>query len=147
MVDEAVYQANAIVMQHARRSDAGFTVVEVLVGLAILSLALTVLLGAIADALQTSVRARKMAEAGLLAQSLLARVGADLPLQVGRTSGQFGNGSSWQLDIATYGDEGDRGGWPVGAYRVAATVLWSNDLHVHPVVLTTLRLGVREQVR
>src|SRR5271170_6262609 len=53
-----------------RRAAAGFTLVEVIVAIGILSLTLTVLLNLITNSIRQTIQAERMAEAGSLAQSL-----------------------------------------------------------------------------
>src|SRR5437773_11599039 len=81
--------------QHRREGEAGFTLVEVIVALAILSLGLSVLLGVISGSLRQTADAARMAEASALAQSLLAEVGTDLQIKPEQRSGQFRNGYRW----------------------------------------------------
>src|ERR1700732_1636245 len=78
-------------MSHAGH-EAGFTLVEVIVALAILSIGLSVLLGLISGSLRQTAEAERMAEAGSLAQSLLAEVGTALPIKLEERDGQFPNG-------------------------------------------------------
>jgi general secretion pathway protein I len=128
-------------------SKAGFALVEVLVALAILALALTVLVSVLADGTGRAGHAEKQARALLHAQSLLAAVGAEVALQQGRTSGRFEDGSRWHLTIEAHGDAADRRAWPVGAYRVSVEVAWVHAGQERSLVLTTLRLGTGEAAR
>jgi general secretion pathway protein I len=128
--------------------DAGFAILETLVALAILAIALGVLLAVITDGIRRQGRAEKLAEATLHAQSLLARVGADVPLKVGATTGTLSNGMHWQVLVERYGDAAERKAWPAGAYRVVVNVISEGGEQNGPLVtLTTLRLGPREPDR
>jgi len=81
----------------------GFTLLEVLVALAILSVALTVLLGIFSQSL-TQVRALREREAArALAQSLLAEQGIDIAIAPGTTGGRTG-AFSWRIDTSPYGE-------------------------------------------
>jgi len=124
--------------------EAGFTVVEVVVALTILALALGVLLNVMSNSVRQTGRAETVAEAGSLAQSLLAEIGAELPLRDGQITGQSDRGFRWRVQIDAYGDGTDRREWPVAAHRVLAEVLWSDGLQERSVTLTTLRLGPKE---
>ncbi|HLH91731.1 MAG TPA: prepilin-type N-terminal cleavage/methylation domain-containing protein [Xanthobacteraceae bacterium] len=128
-----------------RRSSGGFTLVEVVVALAILALSGSVIFGAIGNALWSVREANSTARAGLLAQSLLARIGADLPLRTGETAGEFPQGFSWRVNLQPYGDANDRAQWPIGAYAVTVEILWRDGAGTHSLVVKTLRLGRREQ--
>ena len=68
--------------EHASAS--GFTLLEVLVALVIFALAFGVLAQIMQTGFRQSTVARSLAGASLLARSELARVGIEVPLQVGR---------------------------------------------------------------
>ncbi len=74
----------------------------------------------------------------LVAQSEMADVGSEIPIQAGQTSGASGD-LAWTVDIAGFSDE-------TGASRAGA--LWKVSVSVRPriggrplVTLDTLRLG------
>jgi general secretion pathway protein I len=127
--------------------EAGFTVVEVVVALTILALALGVLLNVMSNSVRQTGRAEAVAEAGSLAQSLLAKIGTELPLHDGQITGQSDHGFRWRVQIDAYGDGTNRREWPVAAHQVLAEVLWSDGLQERSLVLTTLRLGPKEATR
>jgi general secretion pathway protein I len=130
-------------MSHAGH-DAGFTLVEVIVALAMLSLGLSVLLGLISSSLRQSANAERTAEAGSLAQSLMAEVGTDLPIKSYERDGQFPNGYRWHLKIQPYGDTREREEWPVGVYTISTEVEWEDGTQRRLYALTTLRLGPKQ---
>ena len=130
-----------------RGTEAGFTLVEVVAALAILALSLSVLFGLLSDGLRRTGQAEAMAEAGSLAQSLLARVGTGLPIRPGVTAGELQNGARWRLRMEPYGDAADRLMWPVDAYTVSAEIAWGDGTHEQSVVLTTLRLAPKAPPR
>src|ERR1700688_3027023 len=107
-----------------RRSGAGFTLIEVVVALGILAFSASIIFGAIAGGLWSVRQADATAHAGLLAQSLLARVGSDLPLRAGETEGQLPQGFAWHVRLQPVGDAGDRAQWPISAYAVTVEILW-----------------------
>jgi general secretion pathway protein I len=123
--------------------EAGFTLVEVIVALAILSIGLSVLLGLISGSLRQTAEAERMAEAGSLAQSLLAEVGTDLPIKLEERDGQFPNGYQWHLRMHQYGDAREREEWPIGLYVISTEVEWAEGTQRRSYALTTLRLGPR----
>jgi prepilin-type N-terminal cleavage/methylation domain-containing protein len=118
----------------------GFTLVELLVSLAILAVALGVLFGAISDALDRTRKDRDDALAGSLAQSLLARAGIERSLRAEDLNGTYANGMRWRLSIAPYGSTDDAKAWPVAAFVVRATVSWTDNSQTHSKTLSTLRL-------
>jgi len=127
--------------------EAGFTVVEVVVALTILALALGVLLNVMSSSIRQTGQAETVAEAGSLAQSLLAKIGTELPLRDGWITGQSDRGFRWRVQIDGYGEGTDRREWPVAAHQVLAEVLWSDGPQERSLVLTTLRLGPKEATR
>jgi general secretion pathway protein I len=131
----------------AENNAAGFTLVEVIVAIAILSLALGVLLNAISGGLRTTSQAERMAEAGSLAQSLLAQVGTELPIRPGQSTGEFPDGFRWRLSMQSFGDATEREVWPVGAYTISAEVSWDDGAPPRSYALTTLRLGPKDTSR
>ncbi len=125
----------------APRNDAqaGFTLVEIIVALAILALCLGVILPALSDALRRTGEAEAQAEAASLARSLLAEAGSAVPLSDGEAAGQFDNGFRWRLQVSPYGASNQSG--PVRAYTVTAEVFWDDRRQERSLALTTLRLG------
>ncbi len=91
-------------MNSGRRAD-GFTLVELLVSLAILAVALSVLFGAVSSALDprwtVPRKDRNDALASSLVQSLLERAGGDRPLRA--DAGVYSNGMRWRLVVTPYG--------------------------------------------
>jgi prepilin-type N-terminal cleavage/methylation domain-containing protein len=118
------------------RSERGFTLVEMLVSIAILSIAFAVLFGAISSSLDRARKAKDEALASALVQSLLARTGARGDLAPRETTGTYSNGFRWRMVVRPYGDPGDAKAWHLAAYRVNATVSWPGGERS----LSTLRL-------
>lgn len=131
----------------ARHRQAGFTLVEVIVAIAILSVALSGLLAAIGNALRQTAQSDRMAEAGSLAQSLLARLGPEVPLGERHDVGQSANGFRWRLNCQGFGDANDRQQWPMSAYEVSIEVSWNDGFRERSFTLTTLRLAPKELTR
>jgi general secretion pathway protein I len=138
---------STVTMIAEREDEGGFTLVEVIVALAILALSATVLFNVISNALQQEAQAQSIAEASSLAQSLLARVGTELPLAAGESTGAAESRFQWRLHTEEYGEPTDRQRWPVAAYQVSAEVRWRDGAQDRSVALTTLRLGPRIQTR
>ena len=80
-------------------SASGFTLLEILVALVIFALAFAVVAQIMHTALRQSTVARSLTGATLLARSELARVGVEVPLQVGRAEGETEDGMRWQTEI------------------------------------------------
>ncbi|NIJ67803.1 type II secretion system protein XpsI [Xanthomonas sp. 60] len=97
-----------------RRAVRGFTLLEVLVAFALLALALTLLLGTLSGAARQVAEADQRTRAVLLAQSLMAGLGVEAPLQEGTREGRWDDGAySWTLEVAPYAEP--RAGATVGA--------------------------------
>jgi general secretion pathway protein I len=124
--------------------EAGFTVVEVVAALTILSLALAVLLNIMSNSIGQTSRAETATQAEALALSLLAKIGTELPLRDGEITGQADEQFHWHVYIAPYGDGSERREWPVAAHQVSAEVLWRDGVTERSLALTTLRLGPKE---
>jgi len=118
----------------------GFTLIEVLIALAILAGSLAVLLVAISTALDRRREARSDEAATLLVQSLMTRVSTEQPVRPGETSGEYPGGVHWDVRVSRYGSQDDRSSWPVNAYSVRATVRWQGASGVREKSLTTLRI-------
>jgi prepilin-type N-terminal cleavage/methylation domain-containing protein len=130
-----------------RRNDDGFTLLEVIVALAILAFSSSIVFGVISNGLWRTRQAETGAQADLLVQSLLAKVGAEIPLREGQATGQFA-GFGWRLRIERFGDATDRQQWPLSAYTVMAEVMWHDaSEEKRSVTVKTLRLGPRENAR
>lgn len=127
--------------------DAGYALLEILVTLAILSLALSTLWTMFSDGARRAIRAEVMAQASLHARSLLDKIGADIPLKHGLTTGQFDDGLWWQLRIEPFGAAMDQRAWPVAAYSVTAEVSWRDGTKDRAFSLATVRLGPKEVSR
>lgn len=126
------------------RTARGFTLIEAVVALAILGLGLAALIPVFGDVLDRNFRSSSQVMAASLAQSLTARLGADLALVPGTSRGSLDNGYRWELAVAPYGADEDRAAWPMAPYQVQATVLWQAGGRERSVTLTTLRLVPKE---
>jgi general secretion pathway protein I len=127
--------------------EAGFTLVEVIVALAILSAGLNVMLGMISGGLLRTASAERMIEAGSLTQSLMAEIGTEYPVRVDERAGEFVNGYRWHLKMQQYGGENNSGQGPVALYEISTEVQWEEGTHTRSVQLKTLRLGPKASQR
>jgi general secretion pathway protein I len=120
---------------------AGFTLVEVIVALAMLSLGLSVLLGMISSGLGRTASAERMAAAGSLAQSLLAEVGTELPIKMEERNGLFSDGYRWHLMMRLYDNTKEREERSIGLYQISAEIAWDEGTERRSFALSTLRFG------
>ncbi len=117
----------------------GFTLLELLVALAILSIGLTVLLAAFSRGLERGTDDRAAAAARTFAASLLARTLSDPDRSFGETEG-VSNGYAWRVRLEPYGTADDQEAWHGRAAEVRVTVGWRQSRRPREITLTSLRL-------
>ena len=122
----------------AGRSDDGFTLIEVLVALAILSLSAGVVLGVFSASLDRARDSERGMAARRLAQSLLAEAQARPGLGFGRTQGETADGLRWSIIAAPYAQPGDDTALLHGE-SLTVTVAWDT----RSMALQSLRLVPR----
>jgi general secretion pathway protein I len=126
-----------------RASAHGFTLLEILVALAIAGLALAGLFRAGSDGMLAVDAAGHVDEAIERAQSHLAAFGRIAAIAPGETEGDDGGGYHWQLRARKLA------AWQVGVGSTTATTLFEVEIVIswkagggrRSVVLTSLRLG------
>lgn len=126
--------ARAASQSDCSEGSGGFTLLEVLIALAILSVALATLLGIFSQGLSRAREMREATTARALAQSLLAIQGTESPIVIGDTSGLDG-AFAWHLKAVPYG-KSETGG--IGMALITAQVTWNDGKR--SVSLSTLRL-------
>ncbi len=122
---------------HERES--GFTLVEVLVALAILSVTMVALYAAIGDAAQRLSQAQAESIAVGLARSKLDEVGHTIPAIVGDVSGAEGR-FGWQVSISLHGTPAERVAWPAVLADVTVSVRWGEGRAKRSFSVHTLKL-------
>ncbi|RKT44081.1 general secretion pathway protein I [Thiocapsa rosea] len=131
-------------MRNQRRRQSGFSLLEVLVAFAILSVSLGVLMQIFSQAMRTTLVSSQYSRAASLAESKLNAVGTAIPLEEGSVSGDPEGGIAWEITIlpVTLGEEFGAEP-PATPYRINATALWEDGSQVRSLTLSTLRLGER----
>ena len=124
----------------AGKNERGFTLIEVLVALTILSVSLGVLITMISRGLETSRRSQSIAGASGLAQSLLAQAGLSMPLRLGNTTGVTRDGYSWQIHAEPFVLPGNASAAPLAAAKISMTVAWRDGDDSQSLEVSTLRL-------
>jgi prepilin-type N-terminal cleavage/methylation domain-containing protein len=127
--------------------EAGFTVVEVIVALAIFSAGVGVLFDMISTGLRRTSGAERTVEAGSLTQSLLAEIGTEYPVVAGEHAGEFGGGYHWHLKMQAAGGAKEQDERPVGLYEVSADLEWEEGTQRRSFRVNTLRIGPRASPR
>lgn len=118
----------------------GFTLLEVLVALAILTLSLGVLYQSFGLGLDTTKRSVRELNASAVAESILDRLGKDLPLSIGEVSGEAPPDLQWRAVIAPYGST-DPGGGGVAAFTVALFITQEVGTGTREWRIDTIRIG------
>lgn len=123
-----------------RRRQPGFTLIEIIVALAILAVALGALFQAFSTGLRATAVADRKAAAVMLAQSLLDRIGQDIPLAAGERAGVSEGGLRWSIAIAPSPliAPDRRADSPLQPFDVVVTVTGDGG---RPLTLATLRLA------
>jgi general secretion pathway protein I len=130
----------------------GFTLLEVLVAFAILGISLGVLLQTFATGLRNTALAEEYTLATLHAESVLAAIGIEEPLQEGSLQGEIDDKFSWRASVSVYQEEESESSnefdqrLSVTPYYVVAEVFWeTGNGQIRSVVLETLRLALNEE--
>lgn len=129
-----------------RQKEEGFTLIEVLVALAIIGMALGALAGIFGLGI-TGHETASEAEAALAVAEERLALAAAAP-RPGTAKGVFGSRYAWQTTVAPYQDsDGKATDAPATLpplYRVAVSVAWHDGRHTREVSLSTLRLGTAQ---
>jgi general secretion pathway protein I len=102
-----------------RRREAGFTLVEVVVAFAIVTIILAALYQAIAGAYRGYARIQLREQALALVRAQLEAVGSEEPLQPGERTGTYATGVAWRLTVEPAETASSRG----RAFRVVLEAL------------------------
>lgn len=124
--------------------ESGFTLIEVLVALTILSISLATLLAVFLQGLDRARESSNEASARVLAQSLIAQAKVAANLSFGASAGKI-NGLAWRTQILPYGTQADRTAWQTNPAQIVATVSWRGDGGLRSISLSTLRLLPKPQ--
>jgi len=122
----------------ALAAEDGFTLVEVLVALAIVAIAFAVSLGILSGGLTRLDHDHNVQHALLVAQSELTRVGQDIPVADRQIDGKNADGFTWRIAITPYAAAA--GG--LAAHDVVITVGWNEGWQPREVRLETVRLAL-----
>lgn len=123
-----------------RRSEAGFTLLEVIVAAAIAALALVALFQTSSTGLLTASEAARVAEAVDRAQSHLAAVGDAGTTPPGEIEADDGGGYRWRLTAHPVASPRPGPGGAATLYDIRVTVSWGGRRHTRSVELETRRI-------
>ncbi|MDR3098252.1 MAG: prepilin-type N-terminal cleavage/methylation domain-containing protein, partial [Paraburkholderia sp.] len=128
----------------ARRRDAGFTLLEVIVATALAALALVALFQAGSAGLLTVGTATRLELAVDRAQSHLAEFADTGVVVSGEREGDDGDGYHWRLTarpIASRSGEASDRAAPPSLYDIAVTISWGKGHHRRSIQLETERIA------
>ena len=139
------YPVSIVVSERcAKERSNGFTLIEVLVALTILSLSLAIIFAGFSDGLRGRRTAEDYQRATALAESKLNSMGIETILQEGHTEGRFNEHFRWEATVSPYHEESRN---VENKYQtpmvLTVTVLWPDKREERSVSLTTLRLVAR----
>jgi general secretion pathway protein I len=131
--------------QH-RKTSKGFTLLEVMLAFVIFALSFATILEIMAGSMRGVRRASEDTEVALLAQSIMDRVGTEIPIEAGEFSGTGMDRYDWRLSVYLYesGDE-DAGTQElaemsgVDLYRVDLDIDWQSGRHRRDLHFSTIR--------
>lgn len=135
------------------RGDTGFTLIEVLVALAIAGLALAAIAGVFGTGVLGHETAADVDTALAVAEERLASAEAAATMRPGRSSGVYAGRFDWQVSVTPY-DDTDRGTAAAVApnplagsatstlrlFHIEAAVAWRDGRRQRQLALSTLRL-------
>lgn len=124
---------------------AGFMLVEVVMALAITALAFGFAFRGLSGAFDRLGKDHNSMIALLLAESTLDRVGYDIAINAGESSGSTKDGFSWSVQTSPYTPAASPAAGSLMGYVVQVTVGWKERSNPRQVRLTTLRLAYRDQ--
>ncbi len=119
----------------------GFTLVEVLVALAIAGVAFTLAFQIFSGAAMLAAADLRQEEAVRVLDSELARVGRDIPLADGTIHGGTLDNYLWQIDITDQDGDQQLAFEHETLKQLTVTVVWTTGRQRHQAHLVTLRLA------
>jgi len=125
-----------------RPSRQGFTLLEVIVALAILALAFGLAVELLANGVRSSRASEEYTQATLLARQKMAEVAGGARLEASSEAGEFGGGFRWASEIRPLPQEDED--LPARLYQVRVRVTWPGRRGDKGVDLYTLRMAVDE---
>ena len=128
----------------------GYSLIEVVVAIAIAGTAVAGLVQAIGSNLRHTALTGEYTQATALAESMLTRLGSELPLETGVRDGHFDAKFRWRRAVQARWQEdplraADEVTPPVLPYEIAVTVWWNSQSRIRHVTLRTLRLKSSDQ--
>ena len=123
------------------RSSSGFSLLEVLVAFAILSLSLGVILQIFSTGLRSASLGEQYTRAVALAETKLTEIESSEVLREGDAEGEFDQDFRWHVTVrlAEWWEQAGGETLPVWPYELIVEVLWGDAPRERSVTLATLR--------
>ena len=123
----------------------GFSLLEVLVAFTVLALSLGVLFQLFSTAVRGVLQSEHYTRALIIAESRLALLGREEPLEQGQKEGIEADIYRWRAEVTPYVDgEATSELMRVEPYQVSVHVGWDEAEASYPVELTTLRFNFKQ---
>jgi general secretion pathway protein I len=126
----------------ARRTEHGFTLLEVIVALAILGIGFALAMELLAAGVRSAKASEDYTQAVLLARQKMAEVAVTRNLTGSAETGEFGGGFRWASEVQPLEQEEEL---PGRLYSVQVRVTWPSRRGEKSVNLQTLRMMVDEK--
>jgi general secretion pathway protein I len=123
----------------------GFSLLEILIAFSILALSLGILLKIFSGGVNSAMISEEYTSAVQIAESLMAKVGTETPLQLGETSGDEDDRFHWQVIVNPYPfnpENIDIKKQSAELFKINVIVSWDDgNNHERLLELTTLRIA------
>ncbi len=133
-----------------RRREAGFTLLEVMIALAILGVAFALAMELLATGVRSAKASEDYTQAVLLARQKLAEIAATPNAEGSADGGEFGGGFRWSSEVQPLPQEEDL---PALLYQVRVRVTWPGrrgekfmDLYTLRMVVDQAKFGLAQAV-
>ena len=123
--------------------EAGFTLLEVIVALAILAVAFALAMELLANGVRAAKASEDYTQAVLLARQKIAEISVTSSLKESADQGEFGGGFRWTSEIQPLPQEEED--LPAQLYQVRVRVTWPGRRREKSFDLYTLRMAVDEK--
>lgn len=115
----------------------GFTIIEALIAMAILSVSLVIILQNFSSATKSVSITKNYILATLSAESLIDRVGNDIPLLVGTKEGLTNLKYEWKIKITPHSNNPSD---PISLLNVKVEVFWLDGYNRQNITLNTVKI-------
>jgi len=141
---ECLLQRLRSVSARARRHEDGFTLLEVMVSVAILGMGILALIQLFSSGLGIAASTRDHTNAVIIAREKMASALAAQDLRPGLTRGTEKGGFEWQVDITPYAEDLTERNAGVSIYRVVVKVK-NRGAKAGEFTLATLKTVIKEE--